>query len=288
MALIAKAAYENETFRTIVGTTYYEIAPTNKHDETTYLINHHNMLCAYSSTKYLRDYCLGGKTGYTQAARNTLVTYAEQDGMTLICVVLSCGQTYQYQDTISLLEYYFEACEAQTVTVETDTADLFFETDIAALQEEASFLEIGDDTLDVILPAGADASDIVYTVTSDGSSDTAASIVLSYNGKEVGRVDISLTDLEVSAWVEEVLTAAGTVTGTQASDAGSSDGIGAEDLLVLVVLALLAILVTISVKLQQRAEERRRRRAHHAADRAGEGNRYHYRSRKKSRRRRGR
>ena len=179
MALIAKAAYENETFRTIVGTVYYEIAPTNKHDEITYLMNHHNMLCAYSTTKYLKDYCLGGKTGYTQAARNTLVTYAEQDGMTLICVVLSAETGYHYLDTISLLEYYFEACESQSVTVETDTEDLFFETDIAALQEYASFLEIDTDTLDVILPAGADAADVTYTVTAGGSGEAAASILLS-------------------------------------------------------------------------------------------------------------
>ena len=35
MALIAKAAYQNETFRIITGTARYTIPPTNKHDEPT-------------------------------------------------------------------------------------------------------------------------------------------------------------------------------------------------------------------------------------------------------------
>ena len=40
MALIAKAAYQNETFRIITGTARYTIPPTNKHDEPTDLQNH--------------------------------------------------------------------------------------------------------------------------------------------------------------------------------------------------------------------------------------------------------
>lgn len=56
MALIAQAAYENETFRIITGTKIYTIPPTNKHpNEETILRNHHDMLCTYHSAnaKYL-------------------------------------------------------------------------------------------------------------------------------------------------------------------------------------------------------------------------------------------
>ena len=37
MALIARALLQNETFRSIMGSTYYEIPPTNKQPETRYL-----------------------------------------------------------------------------------------------------------------------------------------------------------------------------------------------------------------------------------------------------------
>ena len=40
MALIARAAYQNENFRIITGTARYTIPPTNKHDEPTPLTNH--------------------------------------------------------------------------------------------------------------------------------------------------------------------------------------------------------------------------------------------------------
>ena len=44
MALIAQAAYQNETFRIIIGTKMYTIPPTNKHAEETVLRNHHDII----------------------------------------------------------------------------------------------------------------------------------------------------------------------------------------------------------------------------------------------------
>ena len=80
-ALIARAAYQNETFRIIVGTARYTIPPTNKHAEQTDLQNHNEMLYPFQTNKYVYDGCTGGKTGYTNAANSTLVTYAERDGI---------------------------------------------------------------------------------------------------------------------------------------------------------------------------------------------------------------
>ena len=57
MALIAKAAYQNETFRIITGTARYTIPPTNKHDEPTDLQNHNEMLYPFKTLKYRYEYC---------------------------------------------------------------------------------------------------------------------------------------------------------------------------------------------------------------------------------------
>ena len=54
MALISKAAYENETFRIITGTSRYTIPPTNKHDEPTPLQNHNEILHPRRHTNYVR------------------------------------------------------------------------------------------------------------------------------------------------------------------------------------------------------------------------------------------
>ncbi|MBP3873588.1 MAG: D-alanyl-D-alanine carboxypeptidase, partial [Lachnospiraceae bacterium] len=106
MALIAQAAYANETFRTICGTVEYEVPPTNMYEETRYLSNHHQML--KGDTDYYTSWCTGGKTGFTQMAWNTLVTYGERDGKRLVCVLLhGNGADQNYLETIDLLNYGF-------------------------------------------------------------------------------------------------------------------------------------------------------------------------------------
>lgn len=104
MALIARYAWRNPSFRQITSTTEYVIKPTNLYKEERYLYNHHKML---TDSGYYYEGCLGGKTGYTLAAGNTLVTYAKRGHMTLICVVLQDQGTYTYTDTASLLDYGF-------------------------------------------------------------------------------------------------------------------------------------------------------------------------------------
>ncbi len=107
MALIAKAAYENETFRTICGTVEYEIPPTNTYEETRYLGNHHQMMKGDSD--YYTDWCTGGKTGFTEMAWNTLVTYGEKDGKRLVCVLMhGNGAKQNYLETIDLMNYGFD------------------------------------------------------------------------------------------------------------------------------------------------------------------------------------
>ncbi len=104
MALIARYAWRNPAFRQITSTQEYTIKPTNLYKEDRYLYNHHKMM---SDTGYYYEGCMGGKTGYTIAAGNTLVTYAKKGHMTLICVVLQDQGTYTYTDTASLLDYGF-------------------------------------------------------------------------------------------------------------------------------------------------------------------------------------
>lgn len=112
MALIAKAAFQNETFRNIVKTPYYIIPPTNITPEERWINNHHRMLTE-GGIHY--EGCLGGKTGYTEKAGNTLVTYAERNSMRLVCVVLK-GTTEYYNDTKNLLDYGFNNFQKLTLS----------------------------------------------------------------------------------------------------------------------------------------------------------------------------
>ncbi len=113
MAKIAKAAWQNTTCRKFFTTDLYEIPPTNVFTETRYLLNHHKMM---AGRDYAYDGVLGGKTGYTEVAGSTLVTYAKRGNLTLVAVVMN-SVNGAWSDTKSLLDYGFDNFERQKIKV---------------------------------------------------------------------------------------------------------------------------------------------------------------------------
>lgn len=196
MALIAREAIQNETFRQITGRKQYQIPPTNKHpDEITYLRNHHKML--FKGEKYYYEYCIGGKTGYTDAAGNTLVTYAEKDGLTLVCVTMKEKTTCQYEDSLKLLKYCFENFTAYNIAENlTDTS--------GATAAEVEYLPVGsvadiDREASVVLPQGVEFSEAVQEVVYDEQKENVAgTLQYTYAGRVVGAADIVLTGQDVT------------------------------------------------------------------------------------------
>lgn len=202
MALIAQAAYQNETFRIIIGTKMYTIPPTNKHAEETVLRNHHDMLCTYhnANRKYLYPYCVGGKTGYTATANSTLVTYAEKDGMTLICVVMDTQSPNQFIDTVNLFDYAFD--NFQVLNVAENDTDYSAETtvDNGNLDNIAPFVELDKEAV-IVLPKTAEFSDTSSSVEyNDSDPEIAGSITYTYAGRNVGKADIKTTGVVVEGY----------------------------------------------------------------------------------------
>ena len=202
MALIAQAAYQNETFRIIIGTKMYTIPPTNKHAEETVLRNHHDMLCTYHNANrmYLYPYCVGGKTGYTATANSTLVTYAEKDGMTLICVVMDTQSPNQFIDTVNLFDYAFD--NFQVLNVAENDTDYSAETtvDNGNLNNIAPFVELDKDAV-IVLPKTAEFSDTSSSVEyNDSDPEIAGSITYTYAGRNVGKADIKTTGVVVEGY----------------------------------------------------------------------------------------
>lgn len=103
MALIMRAALQNETFRKIATTTSYRFPATKKSGERTITMGH-KMLYPTDSRYY--EGVIGGKTGYTSKAGNTLVTGVERNGVRLIAVVMKARSTH-YADTKAMFDYGF-------------------------------------------------------------------------------------------------------------------------------------------------------------------------------------
>lgn len=103
MALILRAALQNENFRKIDTTLTYDFPAVKKAAARTITMGHKMM---YPSDSRYYEGIIGGKTGYTSLAGNTLVTGVERNGVQLIAVVMKSSSTH-YQDTKALLDYGF-------------------------------------------------------------------------------------------------------------------------------------------------------------------------------------
>ena len=198
MALISREALKNDLFRMIVNTRRYSIPPTNKHQEETYLSNHHKMRNNYKGDEqYLYEYCIGGKTGYTSVAGSTLVTFAEKDGMTLICVVMREMSPNHYTDTRSLLDYCFENYQIWNIA-ENEKG---FEKNISdnkIFGDEDSFTKLNEEGY-IVLPKAVAFEDAVPKIKkSKRNGNLIGRIEYKYGKRKVGGTDIEFTDAKVT------------------------------------------------------------------------------------------
>lgn len=117
LAIIARYAMENETFRTLVSTTSYKLPITNKYDREDRFFRTTNSLLIVSNNdrpdNYYYKYATGIKTGFTTPAGNCLIASADKNGLELITVVLGSDQTSEglserYIDTKTLFNYGYD------------------------------------------------------------------------------------------------------------------------------------------------------------------------------------
>lgn len=103
MALITKEALKNEKFREIIKTTHYTVNGLTS--KPSFSISMGHKMLHKANMRYYEG-VIGGKTGYTKAAGNTLVTVAKKGDKTFIVVILKSSNTH-YEDTKALLDYAF-------------------------------------------------------------------------------------------------------------------------------------------------------------------------------------
>lgn len=201
MALIGQAAYQNETFRIITGTARYSIPPTNKHSEETPLQNHNEMLYPFKTNSYVYEYCTGGKTGWTSMANSTLVTFAEKDGMRLVCVVMDTQSPNQWTDSINLFDYCFDNFQVLNIAENETKYTANDGAEAGSLNVNDPFVRM-DGTAVIVLPKTAEFADAQSKVTYNNEiSDVAGTISYTYAGHDIGSVDIVTTGVKIQGYV---------------------------------------------------------------------------------------
>lgn len=182
MCLIARGAWQYEEFRKVTGTKYYTMAKTNKKKEERYLLNNHQMLYGWKIPGYEYEYCVGGKTGFTDQSLNTLVTYAKKGDMELVAVVmrdcspLNSSTMNEYTDTKAMIEFGFSEFAWHDMSGEEGEAQSSLEDDIMfhrycpIFSNEKSPIYIGEGG-GVLLPKNLDVSKVKKNIRYDVAED---------------------------------------------------------------------------------------------------------------------
>ncbi len=190
LAMIGRVFFANELLCKISTTKQLRIEPTEYQPDLKVENSSNQML---PGRTYAYEYLIGAKTGYTNAARSSLVTCAEKDGMKLICVVLKDESPQQYEDTISLFNYGFSNFDKINVSQQETKYQIdnsLFYTENAIFGTSKPLLSL--DTRDhIILPKTVEFDEITSTISYENQSDDQiATITYTYQDTYIGQASI--------------------------------------------------------------------------------------------------
>lgn len=194
LALISSIFFQNEMLCKISNTPRYHFEPTPTQPDDFYLNNKHQLIngeIAYNGI-------VGGKTGYTSEARQTLITCAENNGMKLVCVIFKEESPAQFTDTVALFDYGFQNFQVLNISENEEKYNIdntnFFESDNDVFGSSKPILSIDEESY-VIVPNMADFSDLSSTIRYDVNEiNHVAEISYSYNDTYVGKAYVNLAE----------------------------------------------------------------------------------------------
>ena len=228
MALIASAAYKNDTLLTISKDKSYRLPATkNNPDGVTIQPEHKLLITTDTESPNYYPYAVAGKTGYTSIAGQTLVTYAIKDDRRQIAVTMKSTQATHYQDTIALLDFGFLRFKNVNIS-ENETAYTSGDQPVQIGDNSYQPSDLSMDTLAVItLPKDASFADAEKTVVTDLPEDApqgaVALLSYKYNDRKIGQVYlISASAAEAEANGETASDDGNTASDPAASNTGAS------------------------------------------------------------------
>lgn len=245
LALIAKAFFQNELLAKIGNTASYHFQPTSTQPDDFIERNKHKLITG----EIPFDGIKGGKTGYTDIARQTLVTCAEKNGMKLICVVMKQETPNQFHDTVQLFNYGFTnfavANISENETKYTIESSAFFQTSYDVFGSSKPILSLNPDSY-LILPKTVNFNELESKISYHTASENeVAQINYYYHNTYVGTATVdSAGDDRSSYYFDSSIS-----DGSQNADTASDERIIFVNIKVvlLCVLAAAAVIILIIV-----------------------------------------
>ena len=200
LALISSAFFQNEMLCKIGNTARYHFEPTATQPDDFYKNNKHQLI----NGEIAYEGILGGKTGYTDSARQTLVTCAERNGMKLVCVVFKEESPTQFTDTVELFDYGFNNFQVMNISENEDRYQIetsgFLQTGNDIFGSSKPILSIDSDSY-VIIPNTISFHDLDAEIDYSVSDENRiAQIRYSYEGTYVGSAYLNLVSDTASTY----------------------------------------------------------------------------------------
>lgn len=186
LAQISRRFFQNEMLCKIGNTARYHFEPTSTQPDDFYLNNKHKLI----NGEIAYEGILGGKTGYTDEARQTLVTCAERNGMKLVCVVFKEESPTQFTDTVELLDYGFSNFQVINISEKEEKYNIeptnFFQTGNDIFGSSKPIVSIDTESY-VIIPNAASFEDLESEIVYDSTDENyLAKINYTYKDTFVG------------------------------------------------------------------------------------------------------
>ena len=199
---IARYAMQNPTIAEIVAKPQIELAPTNKHAESTTLTTTNHLLTRIRRSEYYYPSAIGIKTGFTTPAGNCLIAAAQNDDLTYISVVLGGtetedGEITSFSETIALLDYAQDGFAVQQLV---KSSDPITEVPIRLATDRDTLVLTPESDLSALLPVGFDPSEVTVDFTDEDicapitQGQALGQATFTYNGKEYGTLNLVASD----------------------------------------------------------------------------------------------
>lgn len=191
MALLGCEAIKNPDFLSACSSVQARVCYGNE-PYTRYLSNHNRLLKTFEGA-------LGIKTGFTKKSGRCLVSAAERNGVTLVCVTLNAPN--DWQDHKALLEYGFEHVSVKTLDCALPELTVYGGTTDKVSVEPCEPLIIASHcnfdriTTKIIIKP--------YCIAPLKKGDIAGEVRISVDGKAVKSVPVTVKE-DVKATTQEV------------------------------------------------------------------------------------
>lgn len=191
MALIARQFFADDLLSKMSDTPSYILPESSTLSQQLYAKSKNQL---FPGREYPYEYLVGSKTGYTDIARQSLVSCAEKDGLKLICVVMRDESPMQYTDTIDLFNYGFSNFKSVNVADNDTTYSIsqngLFMTGSDVFDDIEPILSI-DPNASLVLPADMSLEDLSSELSYDDlEKGQAALIHYSYKDQPLGSAAI--------------------------------------------------------------------------------------------------